>query len=323
MATPLTQISSRAYEHPADRAALNTLRALPGFDEVVRKVAGFLGERGVRQLFLANAVRVGPNQRPQLDALYTEVLQTLDWPTRHELYVSQTPIANAMAVGFERPFIVLNSGMVALLEREERRAVIAHELGHIMSGHATYTTLALILITIGLRNLPFLAGIALLPFELALLEWYRKAEFSADRAALLGSQDPQATMRLFLKLAGGNPSDDRIDLDAFLAQASEYETDQGGWDKVWQVLNTAFRTHPFGTVRAAELQRWVQSGEYDRILRGDYPRRGPDEDRPLREDYAAAADYYGSQAREAMDTINTVLGRARDAFASAFRGPAK
>ena len=45
-------------------------------------------------------------------------------------------------------------------------------------------------------------------------------------------------------------------------------------DRVWQVINTAFRTHPFGTVRAAELQRWVKSGEYDEILDGDYPRRG-------------------------------------------------
>jgi hypothetical protein len=76
-------------------------------------------------------------------------------------------------------------------------------------------------------------------------------------------------------------------------------------------------------VRAAELQRWVATGDYDRILRGEYPRRGPDEDRPLREDYAAAADYYGSQARGAVDTLNDVLGRARDAFTSAFRGPAK
>jgi len=39
----LVQISSRAWEHPADRAALNTLRAIPGFDAVVRKVAGFFG----------------------------------------------------------------------------------------------------------------------------------------------------------------------------------------------------------------------------------------------------------------------------------------
>ena len=55
-ATPLPLISSRAWEHPADRAALNTLRAIPGFDEVVKKVAGLITERGVRQLFLANAV---------------------------------------------------------------------------------------------------------------------------------------------------------------------------------------------------------------------------------------------------------------------------
>ena len=48
----LTAISSRAWEHPADRAALNSLRALPGFDEAVRKVMGVLGETGVRQLFL-------------------------------------------------------------------------------------------------------------------------------------------------------------------------------------------------------------------------------------------------------------------------------
>ena len=85
-ATPLPQISSRAWEHPADRAALNALRAIPGFDEVVRKVAGFITERGVRQLFLANAVKVGPQQRPALDALLTDVCTTLDWPDRPELY---------------------------------------------------------------------------------------------------------------------------------------------------------------------------------------------------------------------------------------------
>jgi hypothetical protein len=95
MPTPLPQISSRAWEHPADRAALNTLRAIPGFDEVVRKVAGFITERGVRQLFLANAVKVGPQQRPSLDGLLSDVCATLDWPDRPELYVAQSPKVNA------------------------------------------------------------------------------------------------------------------------------------------------------------------------------------------------------------------------------------
>jgi Zn-dependent protease with chaperone function len=118
---PLVQISSRSWEHPADRAALNTLRSIPMFDEVVRKIAGFFGERGIRQLFLANAVRVGPRQRPKLNAVYTEVLETLDWPTRPQLYVTQTPFVNAGAVGFDDPFIVINSGTIGALDREEQR----------------------------------------------------------------------------------------------------------------------------------------------------------------------------------------------------------
>lgn len=315
----LTAISSRAWEHPADRAALNALRALPGFDEVLKRVMGFLGERGVRQLFLANAVRVGPEQRPKLNGLYSEVLETLDAPDRWDLYVSQTPVANAMAIGFQRPFIVFNSGMLEILDENERRAVIAHEVGHIMSGHPTYTTLAIILLTIGVANLPMLAGLVLLPFELALFEWYRKAEFSADRAALLGTQNIRQTQSVHLKLAGGPAMDDPIDLDAFLAQAREYETMAGPWDKVWQFINTAFRTHPFATVRAGELQRWIDSGEYERILRGDYMRRG-EEPPPLTNDFSEAGGYYGDRARDAMDTVGDMVSRARDAFSQAWKG---
>jgi hypothetical protein len=313
----LTAISSRAWEHPADRAALNALRALPGFDEAVRRIMGFLGERGVRQLFLANAVRVGPTQRPNLNRLYGDVLETLDASDRWELYVSQTPLANAMAVGFERPFIVFNSGMLEILDEDERRAVLAHEVGHIMSGHATYTTLAIILLTIGLTNIPMLAGIAMLPFELALLEWYRKSEFSADRAALLGTQDVRKAQSVNLKLAGGPVLDDPIDLDAFLAQAREYESMTGAWDRVWQFINTVFRTHPFATVRAGELQRWIDAGDYDRILRGEYAKRG-EEPPPLAEDIKAAGGYYGDRAREAAVAVGEVMARAREAFNEAW-----
>jgi Zn-dependent protease with chaperone function len=317
---PLPGISSLAWEHPADRAALNTLRAIPGFDEVVRKVAGFFGERGLRHLFLANAVRVGPRQRPKLDALYTEVLATFDWPTHPQLYVTQTPFVNAGAIGFDEPFIIVNSGTLGLLSRDEQRDVLAHELGHIMSGHVTYSTIAVILINFGLRNLPFLAGIALLPIQIALLEWYRKAELSCDRAGLLGTQDLRASLGTYLKLAGGSAGDDTIDLDEFLAQAEEYETAGGAWDSALKILNTVFRDHPFNTVRAAELQRWGTSPAYDSILRGEYPRRGQAGDQPLTDDYAAAAGYYGTKARAVASELGQMAERARDAFGQAFRG---
>lgn len=318
----LTDISSTAWEHPADRAALNTLRAIPGFDELIKRIAGFIGDRALRQLFLGSAVRVGPTQRPQLDAMLTEVLATLDWPDRPELYVTQSPVMNAAAVGFDKPFIVLNSSVLEHLTENEQRAIIAHEVGHIMSGHVVYRTIAIIILYFGLTALPFLAAAVMFPFQLALLEWYRKAEFSADRAALLGVQDRNAAMMLQLKLAGGAEHGHAIDLDAFMAQAMEYETKGDAWDRVVQILNTVMRDHPFATVRAGELQRWIDAGGYDKIMNGEYARRADVKEQPadFKKDFSEAGEYYGDQAKAAMGKLSDVIGRARDAFDDAFRG---
>ena len=317
----LTDIAPASWEHPADRAALNALRAIPGFDQVVRKVAAFFGERGLRQLFLANAVRVGPKQRPELDALLTDVLETLNWPERPQLYVSQGALINAAAMGFDKPFIVVNSAMLEHLDRDEQRVLIAHEVGHIMSGHVLYRTVAMILMTVGLSGLPFLAAAIIFPFQMALLEWYRKSELSSDRAALLAVQDRRAVMMSFLKLAGGPAFGQTIDLDAFMEQAAEYETQGDGWDKVMQVLNTVFREHPFNTVRAGELQRYIDAGRYDKVIAGEYERRS--EARPSAEevgkDFGEAGAYYGDQAKQAAAKAGEMFGRAKDAFTDAFK----
>ena len=66
----LTDIDPRSWEHPADRAALNALRRLPAFDEVLKKLFGFFGEKPVRLAFQANAVRVSPTQFPRVHRLY-------------------------------------------------------------------------------------------------------------------------------------------------------------------------------------------------------------------------------------------------------------
>jgi Zn-dependent protease with chaperone function len=324
----LTQIAPVAWEHPADRAALNTLRAIPGFDELVKKIAGFFGERAVRLLFAGNAVRIGPRQRPKLNELYEEVLATMDWPVRPDLYVTQTSAVNAGAVGFQNPFIVINSGTLGLLDREEQRTILGHELGHIMSGHATYRTIALLILTLGLRNLPFLAGIALLPIELALLEWFRKSELSCDRAGLLSGQDPVRAMSTFFKMAGGMPGrkdeagdtdPDSVSLDEYLVQSEEYETGGNAIDTAFKYINSAFQTHPFHTVRVAELHRWVRSGDYHRIIGGEYPRRNEPPQRPLGEDYVEATGYYGNQARNMASQVGDLVRGARDAINTAFQ----
>jgi len=316
--TVLTQISPRAWEHAADRAALNAMRAIPGFDEVIRKVYGFFGERGVRLLFQANAVRVGPTQFPKVHAAFSDVCATMDWEPRPELFVSQSPFVNAGAFGMDRPFIVINSSALTLLDDEELHNLLGHELGHVISGHSLYRTIMVIILTFGLRNLPFLAGIALLPIQFALLEWYRKSELSSDRAGLLAGQDPVAGMRMFMKMAGGGKLEE-MDLNAFMVQAKEYEEGGDAADAIAKVINTLGMTHPFHTLRAAEVQRWVEGGNYDRILRGEYPKRGTqDEQRPLSEDLGDAGRYYADQAKDAVDKVAEVARKAREAFSSAF-----
>ena len=322
----LPQIAAVSWEHPADRAALQALRAVPGVDEVIRKVLALLGgERGVRLLFQGNAVRVGPTQFPKLWHLHTEACTTFDWPTPPELYVSQTPFFNAGAYGIDEPFIVLHSAAIELLDDDELRALLAHELGHVMSGHALYRTIAAILALVSLGALPVVASIAVLPIRLAFLEWSRKAELSADRAGLLGVQDIVAAHRLDMKMAGGGRGEGfagQMNVEAFMAQAHEYASAGEGLDVVYKVLSTLALTHPMHTVRAAELQRWVAAGEYDRIVRGEYVRRGAEQhERPLSEDLSAAGSYYAGEAREmatqVADAARRAAERARDAFRNA------
>ena len=48
----LVNLSSKAYEHPADRAATAALQSIPMLDVVVRKLIEFGYERAFRQQFL-------------------------------------------------------------------------------------------------------------------------------------------------------------------------------------------------------------------------------------------------------------------------------
>jgi Zn-dependent protease with chaperone function len=320
------QISGVAWEHPADRAALQARRAVPGVDEVIRKILALLGgERGIRLLFQGNAVRIGPAQFPRLWHLHTEVCTTFDWPDVPELYVSQTPFFNAGAYGVDTPFIVIHSAALELLDDDELRVLLSHEMGHVMSGHALYRTIAAVLAIISLGALPMLASLVVLPVRLAFLEWSRKSELSADRAGLLGAQDIVVAQRVDMKMAGGGRGEGfagQMNVDAFMQQAHEYAASGEGLDVVYKVLSTLALTHPMHTVRAAELQRWVASGEYDRILRGEYPRRGPETtERPLKDDLTAAGNYYAGEARElatqVADAARRAAERARDAFRNA------
>ena len=198
----LVDISPKAYEHPADRAATAALKRIPKLDLVVRKLIEFQYERALRQSFLASSIKLGPQQLPEVWSRYENVLATLDMPETYDLYVTQWPLANASTIGSKKPMVVLASSTVSLLDEEELQTVLAHEAGHILSDHVMYTTALVLLLRlttprVGIATLPLLA------LQTALLEWYRATELSCDRAATLVNRDPLVTSRTLMVTAGG------------------------------------------------------------------------------------------------------------------------
>ena len=313
----LLDIAPSAWEHPADKAALQALRRIPIFDEVLKKMFGFFGEKPVRLAFQADAVHVSNKQFPEVYRLYKEALRTLDAPHEYPLFMSQTPMVNAGAYGMDKPFIILNSGTRLLLTDEELQYVIAHEIAHIMSDHVLYKTMTVLLINLANMGFP-VVGVAARAVLVGLLEWSRKSELSCDRAGLLAMQDTEVVMSAMLKMAGGPTSQDRTDLNEFIVQADEYRESGDVADQVFKVLNVLGRTHPFHVLRVAELRDWVESGDYDRIVSGEYARRG-EPDSAYEEDLRAAASAYADEARDLLDSITGAAMRAGSDFLSSFR----
>ena len=290
---PYPNISSKAYEHPADRAATAALKAVPMLDTVVRKLIEWQYERALRQTMLSNSVRVGERQLPDLWAHHVAVCRILDMPRTYDLYVTDTVVANAMAIGSQNPIVVVGTPLLGRLGAGEQRALLAHEVAHILSDHVLYTTALAILLRLG-GNVPFPLGIPALAVRAVLLEWSRAAELSCDRAQALVVRDPRIVCRGLMVLAGGMKAD-QLNLDAFLAQAREYEDWDDPSDRVRRFFYEINQTHPYTVKRVSEIMRWVQSGEYDRIQRGEYIKR--DEEPPIREEAGDAMEFYAERFR--------------------------
>jgi Zn-dependent protease with chaperone function len=314
-ARTLTGIDPRSWEHPADRAALNALRRIPVFDEVLRGVFGFFGEKPLRLAFLAGAVRVSPTQYPSVHRLYLEAARALDFEPV-PLYVQQQMQLNAYAYGMQKPFIVLNTRMIELLDDDELKFVLGHEIGHVLSGHALYLTMMTILYQLSTLGFP-IVGLAARAVLLALLEWHRKAELSCDRAGTLAVQDASPGLRTMLKFAGGDTHE--TNLDDFLRQAEEYREPGDLADQVFKVLNVLALTPPAPVLRAAELRGWLESGAYERIVAGEYHRRGEPEAAYM-DDVTAAAQSYRETAKETLAHAQEAARRVVDSFRRGFGG---
>lgn len=275
-------ISSEAFIHPLDRQAEQALRSVPGFDLVARKFVEFLYERPQLIYLMGNSIQVGPRQYSTLYRLFRECVRDLDIHPEPALFVEQNPQVNSYALGQEHPYVVLNTGLLDLLSETELRTVLAHELGHIKCGHTILIQMGiwalgaasmLSEVTLGLGNLVS-SGLIF-----AFYEWRRKAELSADRAALLVMDDLNTVMQTMMKIAGGSSRyGHECSLDEFIRQSESFqELDQDALNQVYKFLlynggRGSLLSHPFPVDRLRYLREWATSEEYHQIRQGNYQR---------------------------------------------------
>ncbi|HMD46729.1 MAG TPA: M48 family metallopeptidase [Acidimicrobiales bacterium] len=297
------QISAKAYEHPADRAATSALHTVPLLDAVVKRLTDLGHERQLRQVLMGSAVRLGEDQLPQIWRLYDQSARILDLDTVPPLYVTNNPMVNAMTAGARNPIVLVRSSLVADYSELEIQSVLAHEASHVLSEHYFYTT-ALIMLAEFLRgSLPrsLVLGLPVRAMYLALFEWHRAAELSADRASALVMGDPLDPCRMLMRLAGGALPE--MNFDAFLRQATEYVDEEDVFGRFSRFSVELTLTHPFAVRRVRELIEWVRGGDYDRIRAGEYPRRG--QEPPPSAEFNSAVRHY-------RERFNRFLGRTAD-----------
>lgn len=271
-------ISPNAFVSDTDRMALEALKKIPLLPQIVRKFFDIGIDRWLYCLNMSMSVRCGPKQFKTLYEIMRECCDILDMP-EPELYVTNNPMPNAFAGGVERPYITLRSGIVDNLSDEQLFYLIGHELGHIKAEHVLYMAIGSLLFPllelIGRRTFG-LGDVATVALVIAWYEWSRQAEFTADRAGLLAAQSVNDSLdSLIMLAAGGSRLRGEMSREAFMDQARAYQ-DAGTMEQIGKVLIFLLMghqfTHPMPVHRAQELERWALSGEFDKIMRGDYAR---------------------------------------------------
>jgi len=272
----LKGITPQAFVSDADRIALESLKRLPLLPQVMAKFYEVGIDRWLYCMNMSMSVRCGPNQYPTLYRILKESCEVLDMP-EPELYISSNPFPNAWTGGVERPYITLRSSIVETLTDEQLYHLMGHELGHIKAQHVLYFSVAQVLFPLlemlGRRTLG-LGDVASYGLVLAFYEWLRQAEFSADRAGLLVAQSLDLSIDANIALtAGPNRLAHEMSRDAFMDQARAYQ-DAGPMEQFGKILlfilmGSTF-SHPMPVHRTQQLERWVLSGAYEKVLNGEY-----------------------------------------------------
>jgi Zn-dependent protease with chaperone function/predicted RNA-binding Zn-ribbon protein involved in translation (DUF1610 family) len=248
-------LTLKDFAYAADLDAIQTIRTTGALAYLLKQLTvGDVDRKMASELSLAAQAVAYPSD---LDAIVRDCACSLSIERLPEVYIAKSPQPNAFTFGSEEhAYLVMNSGILRALTKNELMAVIAHELGHVKSGHMMYHTIAELLGG-GISFSASLVGLDMLsiPISLALLAWRRESEVTGDRASLLAVNNIDVLASLLSKLASGSSTAHPF--------SHGTEADVGIMDSVGEL----FRTHPLEVHRFKRAREFWRSQEFLRARR--------------------------------------------------------
>ena len=269
MAQKLINLDSKSYEHPFDKQALQALQAIPLVGTMSNYLLNWTTVKWEIVKLCGSNFHVTQNSCPELYGIVRDAANVLDLNRIPEIYTQWTYGINAYTTGYQDDAIlVLYTGAVDLLPDDELTFIIGHELGHVKSGHVLYHVMGRFLGE--LIKAMSIAKPLVAPVQLALGYWNRMSEFTSDRAGLLACQNLDSALTAIMKMAGiPKRYFDVANPHVFAKQAEEFLGKYGDTaNTIIKNISILDDAHPWTIMRAAELVKWYDSGEYQKIMDG-------------------------------------------------------
>ncbi|MCR5776267.1 MAG: M48 family metallopeptidase [Lachnospiraceae bacterium] len=262
------ELDSNLYLHDSDKAALATLKAIPGFTQVMRAFMKVWNEQQFKIINMSTNLKLSERQMKKYYEYLPPICEKLNIKIP-EMYVELDVRPNAYTAGDTNPFIVLTSGLFETLPDELIPTVIAHECGHIACHHSLYMTMGRAIINGTFSFVGGLDNLALYPIQIAFAYWMRCSEFSADRAAIICDGGSDKVVEMCMRFAGCDKDImAEYDVEEFMSQAKEYKdmVAESAWNKILEFLLFQQIDHPLNAVRAYEGREWSNSERFNNIM---------------------------------------------------------
>ncbi len=258
MPSKLHGLSVNDFAHPEDLAAVNSLKKIQSIDKLMANIEEKSNQIYIRMITLGNCVRITEQNDPKLFSVVNEVCKILDYDNIPEIYTYRNFGIDVEPSGVDKPVIIIPDFVINNFDENLLYFTVGRAITRLKSGYLKFFIAAKIML-LATDSIPFVSDAV----KLALSNWLRKSELTADRGGFLACQNFQTATR-FLMCKAGMPLK-----ETKTVKIHDYIEDckfDGGLAKMGKAVQTLSNATGWANDRISELFLWNAQGEYGNIL---------------------------------------------------------